>query len=224
VLIAEDLLLLLLDDDSGASQTQWMKQALGGALLVELALAGNVVVGESRWWRAGRVRTVPEVAAPEDPVLAEALDTIARKPRRAQDLVNRLGKDQQQTLTGRLVDRGLLERRESRVLGLFPRTRWPARDVTHEDQVRRALSAALAEGQDPDQRTAALIALLSALDRAHKTIDRGPVSARDVKRRAKQIADGDWAAKAVKDAIQAATAAMTAATAGGAAAAASSST
>ena len=46
------------------------------------------------------------------------------------------------------------------------------------------------------------------------------VSDREVKKRAKQVADGQWAAKAVKDAIAAATAAtmaaMTAATAGAA--------
>ena len=223
MLIAEDLLLLLLDDDSGTKQTSWMRPALGGALLVELALGGNVVMGEKRWWRAGRVMAVLEAPAPVDPLLAQALATVASKPRNAQELVNRLGKGVEKQLAQRLVDRGLLERRESRVLGLFPRTRWPARDVTHEQQVRRSLSAALVEGQQPDQRTAAVIALLSALDRAHKTVDRGDLKARDVRRRAKEIADGDWAAKAVKDAIRAAMAATTAATAGGAAATASSS-
>jgi anti-sigma factor RsiW len=93
----------------------------------------------------------------------------------------------------------------------------------HEEQVRRSLAAALVDGQDPDPRSAALIALLSALDRAHKTVDRGELSAREVRRRAKEIADGNWAAQGVRDAIQAATAAMTAAAAGGAAAAASGS-
>ena len=43
-LIAEDLLLLLLDDESGKPQTSALTVALGGAVLVELALAEAVAV------------------------------------------------------------------------------------------------------------------------------------------------------------------------------------
>ena len=223
MLIAEDLLLLLLDDESGANQTTFMRPALGGALLVELALTGCAEIGERRRLRTPRVHVVPGAPAPEDPVLAAALGTLAQKPRTAQDLVNRLGKDLQPALSERLVERGILEHRASRVLGLFPRHRWPARDSLHEEQVRRTMAAALIGGQEPDERTAALIALLLAVDRVHRSIDRDGTPARDVKRRAKQIADGDWAAAGVRAAVQAAMAAtMTAVTAGGAAGAASS--
>ena len=100
----------------------------------------------------------------------------------------------------------MLERRDDKVLGLFPRTRWPAADTAHEDAVRLRLRAALVEGADPDERTGALAALLHAVDRAHKTVDRGPVSAREVRKRAKALAEGQWAAEAVRDAIMAATA------------------
>ena len=61
------------------------------------------------------------------------------------------------------------------------------------------------------ERTAALIAVLSALDLAHKVIDREGLPARELKKRAKEVAEGDWAAKAVRDSIAAAQAAMTAA-------------
>jgi hypothetical protein len=43
-LIAEDLLLLLLDDRSGKPQTAHLEIALGGAVLVDLALEGLVEV------------------------------------------------------------------------------------------------------------------------------------------------------------------------------------
>jgi hypothetical protein len=66
-------------------------------------------------------------------------------------------------------------------------------------------------GLTPDERTSALVALLVAIDHAHKVVDRGDVPARDVKRRAKEIAEGAWAADAVKDAVAAAQAAMVAA-------------
>ena len=93
------------------------------------------------------------------------------------------------------------------MLGLFPRTRWPARDNSHEQSVRRALTVVLVDGARPDARTGALVALLHAVDRAHKTVPHEGLGSRQVRKRAKQVAEGQWAAKAVKDAIAATAAA-----------------
>ena len=210
-LIAEDLLLLLLDDESGRPQTHELAVALGGAILVELALAEAVTVEEKTTvWRSAKVRLVPGVGT-DDPVLADALATVGEKERSAQDLVTRLGKHLDDKLCTRLADRGILERRHDKVMGVFPRTRWPARDSSHEDAVRRALTVVLVDDAQPDARTGALVALLHAVDRAHKTVPHQGVSDRDVKKRAKEVAEGQWAAKAVKDAVAAAMAATTAA-------------
>ncbi|MET0999633.1 MAG: GPP34 family phosphoprotein [Marmoricola sp.] len=210
-LIAEDLLLLLLEDDSGKlTNATYVDVGLGGALLVELALGGavEVVKGAGLWARA---KVVPAGAVPSDPVLVEAMRVVSEKQRTAQDLVARLGKKRRDALLERLEGKGILERREDRAMGLFPRTRWPAVDSSHEADVRRQLGDALVRGVQPAERIAALIALLSALDLAHKVVDREGVPARDVKKRAKTVADGDWAAKAVRDSIVAAQAAVAAA-------------
>ena len=97
------------------------------------------------------------------------------------------------------------------MLGLFPHTTWPARDARHEESVRALLQGALVHGLTPDARTSALIALLSAIDHAHKVVDRGELPARRSRQRAKEISEGAWAATAVKDAVAAAQAAVTAA-------------
>ncbi|WP_244932021.1 GPP34 family phosphoprotein [Nocardioides sp. W7] len=211
-LIAEDLLLLLLDDESGAlNGTSYPQTVLGGALLIELAATGAAEVEEKQGrWRSAKVRATD--APPEDPVLRAAYDVVAEKPRSAQDLVDRLGKGARDTLAERLVERGLLERRESKMLGLFPRTRWPASDTRHEEEVRRRLTATLVQGVEPDQRTGALVALLSAIDKAHKVVDHRGLPAKEVRKRAKAVAEGAWAAKAVRDAISASTAAIAVAT------------
>ncbi|MFC7493888.1 MULTISPECIES: GOLPH3/VPS74 family protein [unclassified Nocardioides] len=217
-LIAEDLLLLVLDDEKGTLTTAYPQAALGGAVLVELALTNAVEVEEkTSVWRTAKVLALPG-ARPDDDVLAAAYDVVAERPRTAQDLVDRLGKGLKDRLAERLVDRGLLERSDGRVLGLFPRTRWPAADTTHEEQVRRALSAVLVQGLTPDERTGALVAVLHAIDKAHKVVDRDRLPAREVRKRAKAIAEGEWAAKAVRDAINASTAAIAAVAASTAAA------
>lgn len=216
-LICEDLLLLMLDDDSGTlSGTAYPRTVLGGAVLVELALTGAVDVEEkTSAWRSAKVRAIPG-AAPEDAVLRAAYDVVAERPRTAQDLVDRLGKGLPERLADRLTERGILERHDDKVLGLFPRKRWPAVDSRREEEVRRSLTTVLVQGVEPDERTAALVALLSAIDKPHKVVDHDGLPSREVRKRAKAIADGDWAAKAVKDAITASTAAIAAVAAGGA--------
>jgi hypothetical protein len=210
MLIAEDLLLLLLDDESGKlTNATYLDTGIGGALLVELALGGHVeVVKKEGMWARAKVHPAG-AAPPADPVLSEALGVVAEKERTAQDLVGRLGKKRREPLLERLQADGIVRRDEGKVLGLFPSTRWPAADSSHEREVRRQLGDALVRGVDPAPRIAALVAVLSAMDLAHKVVDGEGLPGRQVKARAKEIADGDWAAKAVKDAISAAQAAMT---------------
>ena len=207
-LIAEDVLVLLLDDEKGTVPSSVSLQPLlGGALLIELALAEQVRVVKNGPWRSAKVH-LTDVPGPGDPVLAEAWRTVGAKPRTAQDLVNRLGRGRKAVLAERLAQRGILQRRDERRLGMFPRTRWPSADPRREEDVRRTLTAALVEGQEPDPRTAALVALLHAVGRAHKSVPHEGMSGSAVRARAKEISEGAWAAKAVKDAITAAQAAV----------------
>jgi len=209
-LIAEDLLLLLLEDDSGKlTNSTYVDVGIGGALLVELALDGAVeVVKGSGMWARSKVR--PAGAVPSEPVLLEAMRVVAEKELSAQDLVSRLGKKRRDPLLERLESKGILQRHQDKALGLFPRTRWPAVDSSHEADVRRQLGDALVRGVQPAERIAALIALLSALGIVHTVVDREGHSAGELKKRAKTISEGDWAAKAVRDAVAAAQAAITA--------------
>ncbi|WP_411285232.1 GOLPH3/VPS74 family protein [Lapillicoccus sp.] len=211
-LIAEDLLLLLLDDESGKlAASDKIRPLLGGALLIELALAERIeVVARTSVWSTSKVTVHPGPPL-DEPLLDMAVSTIAEKPRGAQDLVNRLGKGTKDVLLARLTERGLVHPVKGKVFGLFPHTTWPASDRLHEAGVREKLQAALVLGLTPDERTSALVALLSAVDHAHKVVDRGDLPAGEVRRRARHIADGAWAATAVKDAVAAAQAAMTAA-------------
>ncbi len=212
-LIAEDLLLLLLDDDSGKLDATYLTPLLGGAVLLELAMAESLEVRKNGAWSSAKVHVLTDARQPSDPILVDALRTTGDKERTAQDLVNRLGKGLKETLLERLVERGIVAHQEDRVWGIFPRERWPAIDSSHEDVVRRQLAAALLEGARPEDRTAALIALLHAVSKAHRILaDNHGIAARQIRSRAKEIADGEWAAKAVRDAVVSAQAAMTAAT------------
>ena len=212
-LIAEDLLLLLLDDDSGTlSHSDKIQPLLGGALLIELALAERIEVADrtSRWRQA--LVAVVDGPPVDEPLLAAAIGTIGEKPRSAQDLVNRLGKGTRDVLLERL-DRARARPAGARARCSACSRARPGPPPTARTRPRCAsgYQGALVHSLTPDARTSALVALLSAVGHAHKVVERGDVPVKDVKSRAKEIADGAWAAKAVKDAVAAAQAAMTAA-------------
>jgi hypothetical protein len=213
LLIAEDLLLLLLDDAKGTTPASTaIGTVLGGAVLLELALAGAVEIDEPRGrWKPRKVR-VATTSRATDPVLINALQSIAQKERSAQNLVDRLGKGLKTTLGDRMAKRGLLERHDTAALGLVTHKRWTVLDSSHKQDLRHGITTVLVQQQTPDERTGALIALLSSVDRAHRLVGDTGIPNRELKKRAKQIAEGAWAAEAVRDAVAATTTAVTAAT------------
>lgn len=222
MLIAEDLLLLLTDDDSGklTGTASEVDVALGGAMLIELTLMGRVdVAGPSDSVRKGRL-VVRDPSPTDDLLLDELLTKLDKKQgKRPRDVVAPLGKKLRRRLYERLVDRGLLRVESGKILGLFPTRRWPAEDTAHEYALRAEIATALQNGMTGNAKLASVIALLRALKVVHKVIDPGVVglSKRDLKDSAKRIAEGNWASEAVRQAISSMNAAVLAATSSGAA-------
>lgn len=216
MLLAEDLLLLLTDDDTGklAASSADVDVALGGALLVELTLMQRVdVAGPDDGLRPGRL-VVKNSDQTGDGLLDEALAIVEQKQgKKPQSVVTRLGKRVRVRLYARLVEAGILRAEEDRILGIFPTSRWPSKDAAHESSVRQGLVTALRVGATSEARTGALISLLLALNAVHKAVDPGSVglSKKELHANAKRIAEGDWAAKAVRQAIDSMNAAVIAA-------------
>lgn len=203
-LIAEQLLLLVYRPDGTArGKGIELDMGLGGALLTELALGGYVEVGENEV-RANRGRP-----RPEHPALAAALAEIEVKARRPKACVTRLSKGARRELLAGLVERGVLSDEPRRVFGVFAGRRFPIADSAPREEALGRLRAAVVEGGEPDQRTAALAGLIQAAGLARRVFPDD--DQRAVKARLKEIAEGDWAAEAVRKAIRAARAATAAA-------------
>ncbi|USX53602.1 GPP34 family phosphoprotein [Lentzea sp. HUAS12] len=205
MLIVEDLALLLMDDESGTpAAAGTLHYTMGGAVLVELALAGLVEVRDKKVVAAG--------TAPDDPLLRSGYEKVAEKPRSVDSLLARIGADMWSRVVDRLVERGLIAREEKRVLGIFRMTTLPATDTRHEEEVRQRIRAVLVDGETPDPRTAALTALLSASG-ALPALRPKLAWSGDVARRAKELERGNWGAEAVSAAVTRTAAAIAASTA-----------
>jgi len=206
MLLAEDLLLLVTDDATGRLSVSGepVDAGLGGANLAELTLRGQVdVSGDQDPARRGRI-IVRDPSPPGDEVLDAALQTLVkRQGRKPSAVIGPLGKKLRRVLYQRLTARGVLRAERIRVLGIFPTRTWPAADPGHKAEVRQQVTQALAGAAAPDERTAALIALLHALKCEHKVVDPRPyqLSRRQLRKRAAEIARGNWASEAVRKAI-----------------------
>src|SRR5918998_5683075 len=232
MLIAEEYLLLALDDQTGKPRigSDRLEPALGGALIAELALRERIGVTphEAGWNKRGRV-TITSTTPTDDPELDAALQKmVENEGRKIKDLLSeystkkrRLSHGVRERLLDRLAASGAVVKTEDTILGFIPRTTWPAGDSRREDDVRRRLQAALVDGTTPTERTVALIALLQVTGLLTKVVT--TENKRALKAKAKELTYGDWAAKAVKDAIEEAAAATTAAIGASAAASGSSS-
>ena len=207
MLLAEDLLLLVTDDASGrlSAPAERVDAGLGGANLVELALRNKVdLTGEQDPGKRGRI-IVCDLSPAGDAVLDAALQIlIARQGRKPSEVIGPLSKNLRRALYQRLADRGVVRAERGKILGVFPIRRWPADDANEEAEVRRLMTQALVQQVTPDTRTAALIALVHAIGRVDKIVDarQHGLSKRELRARAKEIAEGNWASEAVRKAIQ----------------------
>jgi hypothetical protein len=205
------MLLLLLDDESGKPLLDGtrLSRVLAGALLVELAVDGRVSpAAEGDVAKAGRL-VVRNSEPTGDRLLDQAVSLLTEsKPMKPAKAVERLQKGVREDLLARLVSQGLVRAERGRTLGILPRRVWPATDP-YESRLQAELYQVLVHGVEPTARIAALVSLLEAVDAASKVVPSD--DRRAVKRRAKEIAEGEWAGVAVRRAIEAINAAVTAA-------------
>lgn len=200
LLIVDDLMLLLLDDDGASIQAAGtLYYTLGGAVLTELALLGRVEVDDTGVLNGPRVTPAGEGPLP-DPLLQWAHDIVAAKTQRVQPLLVAIGADLGRKVLDRLVDRGLIQQAESRILGVFRSTKWPATDTLHEKHLRGRIRRVLEGGETPDPRTAATIGLLYASGAMPSLRPPVPWTSKTVTR-AQALANGKWGPEAVATAV-----------------------
>jgi hypothetical protein len=214
VILAEDVLPLLIDDASGKPvvDTTRLDLALAGGMLLDLATSGRVdVAGPGQQVKAGRL-LVCDDRSTDDSLLDEALRRVgAVGPRKPEKVLPALAKGLRKDLLLRLIAQGILRDQRRRTLGIFPTHVWPAVDANHQRQVRAGLRDVLVVGRSPTPREAALVSLLQAIDQVPKVLGNVGIPARELRRRAKDVAAGGFADEAVRRAVEAVTAATTAA-------------
>jgi Golgi phosphoprotein 3 GPP34 len=197
-LAEEFLLLAYADDGTPLTDGMHLDNGLGGAVLLELAMSARIDVVDKR--------VVVLDAAPTGGWLADqSLERIAgaEKSRKPGYWVSKFAKDTRPLVLEKLVADGVLTMEKDRVLGVFPRTRYPAAQGTEpsvETDARLRMRAAVLEDRAVQPRTAALCALIAATDLDRKVF--ADLDRKRVKARLQEISQGEWAAAAVRATIE----------------------
>jgi hypothetical protein len=210
-LVAEDLLLLLLDPRSGTIAGEGtLFYVLAGAVLADLALRDAVELDEGRTLTGRRVSAVPG-AAPSDPLLREVWDQVAERPQGVQALLAGVGPQLRGPLLERLVDAGHVTREKRTVLGPIRRTALVTGSSGRREDLVQQVRQVLVDGTGPTPRTGLLAALLSASGSLPALHADFPWSGA-LYTRGKELERGDWGAAAAGDAVMRTAIAVTTAT------------
>jgi hypothetical protein len=160
IALAEELLLLGYDDESGKATVSRIGLDLGmaAAVMIELALASRIRLGDGK--TVGVIDSTPT----GHPIADSALARIAAdSPHTVASWVQRLRHGLRDGVLADLCSRGVVRELDETALGFITLHRYPVLDPQPEAEVRARLAAALTGERPPDERTAALAALIVAV-------------------------------------------------------------
>lgn len=161
MLIAEELFLLLRRDD-GKVEDMYAYNGFGlaAAVIADLVIADRVALDDDGA-DDPRVRLVDSAPHPH-PVLAVAVERMRKQDgKRLSSLLSWGELELLGETAESLAAQGVVEVRESRIMGLVP-ARYPVVDLEPERRVRERLVAVL-DGDDPGVRDGTLLAILHGL-------------------------------------------------------------
>lgn len=197
--LAEDLLLLLFQPDSGTvAGENTLFYVLAGAVLAELALDERVTTVTTR---IGSVKVeAVEGRAPSDEILRAAWNHVSDRPRAVQAVLPAIGPTLRRPLRERLIARGDIGERSRKTLGVFTTTALVDGGNGRRSRLLADVRDALVHDAEPAPRVAALAALVWGSGTLPQFDPEIPWTSAVIAR-AKELESGNWGAGAVAEAV-----------------------
>lgn len=192
--IAEDLLLLLLDNASAkpALPRSLSRRLLAAAVLLDLAYDGKVRPALPTEPAQGRLVALSG-PPPLDPVVRPALTMLQREPLAPAVAVGKLSKRAEDDVLDQLLRTGQI-RQVQLASGKFRANEyaWPMTDRSRVDAIRAEVLGVLFDDALPTPPAAAIITLLHACDRLGPLLNLNDRGRQWVLQRAGEISGGSW--------------------------------
>jgi hypothetical protein len=199
--LSQDLILLALNPQTGKTRFSWyaaLEYGLVGSLLLDLVLRDKLEIdNDNRVIGATAGNTGDEFL---DRHLNEVL--ASSRPRTARFWITRWRRRYrwfQPIVLQNLVDLGVLQQQEQRILGLFPTQRYFLTDESIQREIVQQVRTAVLAGTGLNSRMAALISLMQASHLTDAVF--GPEERPEARSRIQAIAEGELVGQAVSKAI-----------------------
>jgi Golgi phosphoprotein 3 (GPP34) len=192
--IAEDLLLLLLDNASAqpALDRARRERVVTAAVLMDLAHACRIRPAvDSEPVDAGRL-VVLDGPDPLDPVMAPALNLLLRRPISPAMAIAKLRRATPAAVLWQLERSGHIQQVRLQAKGFRRPRAWPLIDRARVTQIRAAMMSTLFDQHKPDPATASIITLLYTVDGLGAVLSLNDRGWEWVLSHAGDIASGSW--------------------------------
>ena len=202
----EEIIVLLLHDENGTFlpvSEHTLNRALTGAVLMDLAFANRIDTDPERL-------VVIDSAPTGDPLLDRILAQIAGaetgadsrswiETLSAEEASAERGASIRAAALNKLVERGVLERREEKFLWVFRSRRYPMIDGKVEQEAKKRIADVLFSDEIPDPRDVALICLVDSCNILQTIFSRREIDR--VEPRIKQLRTMDLIGREMANAI-----------------------
>lgn len=186
--LVEEFLLIALDDDKGVFvvDSTHLHYGFAGAVLLELAVRDKVDI-DGDYLHLKSASLEPEV------VLNKALGLIVEsgKTKKVKDwldvLAHKAGELKEDTLQ-RLIEKGVLSKKEHKILWIIPNNKYPTSDSNPENKVRERLNNVILNGAKSEPRDVMLLSLIDVSDLTKEAF-RDQSDYKEVKRKIKEVTE-----------------------------------
>ncbi len=200
--LSEKLMLLALHDEKGSvifSASTALPYGLAGALIIDLLFQERIALVE------GKIK-VRNPRPTGDGLLDETLQLIraSDKSRDIKYWVQRIYskvKNLQKRVTNGLIEKKILERREQKILWVFPSNRYPTIDGAPENEIRKNIHEIVLRYKAPEKDDIALLSLVKSCDLINEVFDKP--DRKIAKKRIEAIITGEIIGKAVTEVVTA---------------------
>lgn len=200
--LSEKLMLLALHDEKGSvlfSASTALPYGLAGALIIDLVFQERIALTE------GKVK-VRNPSPTGDGLLDETLQLIraSDKPRDIKYWVQRIYskvKNLHKRVSNELIEKGILERREQKILWVFPSRRYPTINAAPENEIRKNIHEVVLRYKAPEKEDIALLSLVKSCDLIKEVFDKP--DRKIAKKRIEAIITGEIIGKAVTEVVTA---------------------
>lgn len=158
--LLEKYLLIALDDEKGKfiNDSIYLHYGFAGAIMLELAIRGKIEVH-------GEKILLKDKSTEKEIALNKAILYLAEEGEmKTKDLIGKLAKKASQfkndTLQ-RLINKGVLEKREDKFLWIFSNDKYPTQNMLPESKVRERLNEVVLQHKKPQAEDLMLLSLIN---------------------------------------------------------------